>query len=92
MDMWSLESGGQINVIYIHLEKAFDKITPKSIISKLYLYKIKPAVIKWIAMFLVNRRQWFRINGFFYFRREVLSGLLRILILGPLLFIIFIND
>ena len=62
MDMWteSLESGGQID-----LEKAFDKVPHKRLISKLYSYKINPKVIKWIEAFLTNRRQRVRINGFF---------------------------
>jgi len=48
MDMWteSLESGGQIDVVYTDLEKAFNKVPHKRLISKLYSYKINPGVIK----------------------------------------------
>ena len=69
MDMWteSLESGGQIDVIYTDLEKAFDKVPHKRLISKLYFYKINRDIIKWIKLFLLNRRQKVRINGFFSF-------------------------
>ena len=75
MDIWteSLEIGGQIDVIYTDLEKAFDKVPHKRLISKLYSYKINPEVIKWIESFLVNRRQRVRINGVFSFWREVQS-------------------
>ena len=68
MDMWteSLESGGQIDVVYTDLEKAFDKVPHKRLISKMYSYKINPKVIKWIEAFLTNRRQRVRINGFFF--------------------------
>jgi len=40
VDMWteSLESGGQIDVVYTDLEKAFDKVSHKRLISKLYSY------------------------------------------------------
>jgi len=88
MDMWteSLESGGQIDVVYNDLEKAFNKVPNKRLISKLYSYKINPVVIKWIESFLTNRRQTVRIIGFFSFWKEVLSGIPQGLILGPLLF------
>ena len=94
MDMWTecLESGGQIDVIYTDLEKAFDKVPHKRLISKLYSYKINSDVIMWIKSFLLNRRQGVRINGFFSFWREVRSGMPQGSILGLLLFIIFINN
>jgi len=65
--MWaeSFESGGQIDVIYTDLEKAFAKVPHERLISKLYSYKINPEVIKWIESFLVDRRQRVSINGFF---------------------------
>jgi len=94
MDMGteSLESGCQIDVVYSDLEKAFNKVPHKRLNNKLYSYKINPGFIKWIESFLTNRRQSVRINGFFCFWNEVLSGIPQGSIVGPLLFIIFIND
>jgi len=60
---------------YADLEKAFDKVPHKRLISKLYSYKINAGVIKWIESFLTNRRQRVRINGFFSFGKKVLSGI-----------------
>jgi len=77
VDIWieSLESGGQIDVIYTDQEKAFDRVPHKRLISNLYSYKVNHEVIKWIDLFLVNRRQRFRINGLFFSGEKVLHCL-----------------
>ena len=94
LDSWTeyLESGGQIDVIYTDLEKAFDKVPHKRLISKLRSYKINEDVIAWIQAFLENRKQRVHINGKYSQWASVLSGIPQGSILGPLLFIIYIND
>jgi len=60
-----LDSGGQIDVIYSDLEKAFDKVSHCHLINKLKYYKINQHLIGWIKSFLTNRSQRFRINDTF---------------------------
>jgi len=60
------KSGGQIEVIYTDLEKAFDKVPHKRLISKLCSYKINGGVTKWVKSFLANRQR-VTINGLFSF-------------------------
>ena len=59
MDIWMecLEQGGQMDVIYTDLEKAFDKIPHKRLISKLSSYWLNKELIEWITSFLINRKQ-----------------------------------
>ena len=94
LDEWTelLETGGQIDVIYTDFEKAFDKVPHKRLISKLKSYKLNQKIIDWIESFLLLRKQRVKINGVFSNWQDVLSGIPQGSILGPLLFIIYINN
>ena len=75
LDEWteSLQSGGQIDVIYTDFEKAFDKVPHKRLLSKLKSYKINGNIIKWIESFLLSRKQRVKINGVFSNWQNVLK-------------------
>jgi len=94
MKEWTaaLENGGQINTIYIDFEKAFDKVPHHLLFKKLQNYNLKVNVIQWIRSFLCYRKQRIKINGCYSEWADVISGIPQSTILGPILFMIYIND
>ncbi|KAK3099403.1 hypothetical protein FSP39_003853 [Pinctada imbricata] len=94
MDAWTklLDEKSDVDIIYFDFQKAFDKVPHFRLLKKLSAYGIKGKTLTWIKEFLTDRKQRVILNGKYSPWDNITSGIPQGSVLGPILFLIYIND
>ena len=94
VDNWlnALNNKETVGTVFLDLSKAFDLVNHKLLLQKLAMYGFSQKAILWFDSYLMNRTQQVYISGKLSESNTISIGVPQGSVLGPLLFLVYIND